>query len=161
MQLSSKQIDLMKHCIGLHRRKPYRRHGKLFYKPYRNYFDCGRHDDSDWSELANYGYAVDYYGKGWYELTKAGFEALSSAIGIHICDDIAALAPVLPKRLYVIGPGIIDSAGDEAVFEEAAESMMPTLGCADCKAYKAMSSGAEKRLGPKLQTGRRENQARS
>lgn len=109
MQLSSEQIDQMKHCIGLNRRKPYRRHGKLFYKPYRNYFDCG--------------YAVDYYGKGWYELTKAGFEVLSSATGIQIYDVIAAFVPALPKRLYVIGPGIIDSAGDEAFFEEAAEKL--------------------------------------
>lgn len=120
MQLSSEQIDQMKHCIGLHRRKPYRRHGKLFYKPYRNYFDCGRHDDPDWSEFADCGYAVDYYGKGRYELTKAGLEVLSSATGIHIYDDIAAFVPTLPKRLYVIGPDIIDSAGDEAVFVEAA-----------------------------------------
>lgn len=123
MQLSSEQIDQMKHCIGLHRRKPYRRHGKLFYKPYRNYFDCGRHDDPDWSEFADCGYAVDYYGKGRYELTKAGLEMLSSATGIHIYDDIAAFVPTLPKRLYVIGPGIIDSAGDEAVFVEAAEKL--------------------------------------
>lgn len=123
MQLSSEQIDQMKHCIGLHRRKPYRRHGKLFYKPYRNYFDCGRHDDPDWSEFADCGYAVDYYGKGRYELTKAGLEVLSSATGIHIYDDIAAFVPTLPKRLYVIGPDIIDSAGDEAVFVEAAEKL--------------------------------------
>ena len=52
MQLSKKQIDLMKHCVGLHRGKPYRRHGKLFYKPSRNYFDCGKHDDPDWGEFA-------------------------------------------------------------------------------------------------------------
>lgn len=123
MQLSSEQIDQMKHCIGLHRRKPYRRHGKLFYKPYRNYFDCGRHDDPDWSEFADCGYAVDYYRKGRYELTKAGLEVLSSATGIHIYDDIAAFVPTLPKRLYVIGPDIIDSAGDEAVFVEAAEKL--------------------------------------
>lgn len=81
MQLSSKHIDLMKHCIGLHRRKPYRRHGKLFYKPYRNYFDCGRHDDPDWSELADCDLAVDFNGQGWYKLTGAGFSALSRIIG--------------------------------------------------------------------------------
>lgn len=76
MQLSKKQIDLMKHCVGLNRGKPYRRHGKLFYKPSRNYFDCGKHDDPDWSELANCGYAVDFNGHGWYKLTGAGFSAL-------------------------------------------------------------------------------------
>ena len=89
MQLSKKQIDLMKHCVGLHRGKPYRRHGKLFYKPSRNYFDCGKHDDPDWSELANCGYAVDFNGQGWYKLTGAGFSALSRIIGIHIFNTLA------------------------------------------------------------------------
>lgn len=89
MQLSSEQIDQMKHCIGLHRRKPYRRHGKLFYKPYRNYFDCGRHDDPDWSELADCDLAVDFNGQGWYKLTGAGFTALSRIIGIHIYNALA------------------------------------------------------------------------
>ncbi len=37
-------IELCKHMIGLDRRKPYHRHGKVFYKGYRNYFSapiCG------------------------------------------------------------------------------------------------------------------------
>lgn len=33
-----KVIELCKHTIGLDRSKPYHRHGKAFYKPYRNYF---------------------------------------------------------------------------------------------------------------------------
>ncbi len=33
-----KAIKLCKHTIGLDRSKPYHRHGKAFYKPYRNYF---------------------------------------------------------------------------------------------------------------------------
>lgn len=33
-----KAIELCKHTIGLDRSKPYHRHGKAFYKPYRNYF---------------------------------------------------------------------------------------------------------------------------
>ena len=33
-----KAIDLCKHTIGLDHSKPYHRHGKAFYKPYRNYF---------------------------------------------------------------------------------------------------------------------------
>lgn len=31
-------IELCKHMVGLDYRKPYHRHGKTFYKPYRNYF---------------------------------------------------------------------------------------------------------------------------
>lgn len=33
-----KAIELCKHTIGLDHSKPYHRHGKAFYKPYRNYF---------------------------------------------------------------------------------------------------------------------------
>ena len=31
-------IEMAKHAIGLGHRKPYTRHGKLWYRPYRNYF---------------------------------------------------------------------------------------------------------------------------
>lgn len=49
------KIKLAKHCIGLDRKKPYKRHRRYFYKPYRNYTmlvmkmsslgqDCGNKD---------------------------------------------------------------------------------------------------------------------
>lgn len=87
------------------------------------YFDCGPANLEAWDEIVALGLAIDWDGKGWYKLTKTGFEALSSATGIHIHEEEAAFVPALPKRLYVIGPGIIDSAGDDAVFEEAAEKL--------------------------------------
>lgn len=34
-------IDLCKHMVGLDYQKPYHRHGKAFYRPYRNYFTDG------------------------------------------------------------------------------------------------------------------------
>lgn len=34
----SKVIDYCKHMIGLDNRNPYHRHGKAFYRPYRNYW---------------------------------------------------------------------------------------------------------------------------
>ena len=36
----SEYIKLAKHCIGLDQKKPYIRHGRKFYKPYRNYYYC-------------------------------------------------------------------------------------------------------------------------
>ena len=33
-------IELCKHMIGLDYKKPYHRHGKAFYKPYRNYYSA-------------------------------------------------------------------------------------------------------------------------
>lgn len=123
MKLSDVHIALMEHCIGLDNHKPYRLHGKLFFRPKRNYFDCGPANLEAWDEIVALGLAIDWGGKGWYKLTKTGFEALPSATGIHIHDEEAVFVPALPKRLYVIGPGIIDSAGDEEVFEEAAEKL--------------------------------------
>ena len=37
----SQLIEICKHMIGLDYQKPYHRHGKAFYKPYRNFF-CDR-----------------------------------------------------------------------------------------------------------------------
>lgn len=34
----SQLIEICKHMIGLDYRRPYHRHGKAFYKPYRNYY---------------------------------------------------------------------------------------------------------------------------
>lgn len=49
------------HCIGMvdscsQRHKPYRRHGKTYYRPWRNYF-CGAADDKTWNLLCDAGYA--------------------------------------------------------------------------------------------------------
>lgn len=90
MQLSDVYIALMEHCIGLDNHKPYRRHGKLFFKPHRNYFDCGESDALPcWRIIAAYGYAVDFDGNGWFKLTKRGFRYLSNETGISIHDDLA------------------------------------------------------------------------
>lgn len=34
----NKVIDICRHMIGLNYKRPYHRHGKAFYKPYRNYY---------------------------------------------------------------------------------------------------------------------------
>lgn len=39
--MNEKYIELAKHCIGLDSKKPYTRHGKKFYRPYRNFFATG------------------------------------------------------------------------------------------------------------------------
>ena len=42
MDFTSKElnrvIDICQHMIGLNYKRPYHRHGKAFYKPYRNYY---------------------------------------------------------------------------------------------------------------------------
>lgn len=44
MNISEKEIALMEHCIGLDCKKPYTRHGKKFYRPYRNRYATYVHD---------------------------------------------------------------------------------------------------------------------
>lgn len=79
-------VEICKHAIGLDYQKPYHRHGKAFYKPYRNYF-CTTEDDVMWNKLRAVGIAersgehngyVDFY------LTQVGIEWLGRQIKINI-----------------------------------------------------------------------------
>lgn len=84
-------VNLMKHCIGLDRKKPYTRHGKKFYKPYRNGFATGKNQDG-WEELVNAGYAKrskeqNQHGGYLYWLTRAGLDYLGDKIGVTIYDE--------------------------------------------------------------------------
>lgn len=90
MSLSKSEIDrvveICKHTIGLDYKKPYHRHGKAFYKPYRNFF-CTSKDDVIWNKLYAVGIAkrseehngcVDFY------LTRVGVEWLGRQLKITI-----------------------------------------------------------------------------
>lgn len=46
----------MSHCVGLDYKKPYERHGKKFYKPYRNYYATYVWNDI-WNRLLWKGFA--------------------------------------------------------------------------------------------------------
>lgn len=79
-------VEICKHTIGLDYKKPYHRHGKAFYKPYRNFF-CTSKDDVIWNKLCALGMAerseehngcVDFY------LTRTGIEWLGRQIKITI-----------------------------------------------------------------------------
>lgn len=82
-------IEQAKHAIGLDYKKPYHRHGKAFYKPYRNYF-CTKKDDEIWTVLQDVGYAkcseehngcVDFY------LTRDGLDWLGEELDIKIYNE--------------------------------------------------------------------------
>lgn len=49
-------INQAKHCIGLDKRKPYKRNGKLYFRPYRNYFNTN-YDNEIWADLRWLGFA--------------------------------------------------------------------------------------------------------
>lgn len=81
-------IAIMEHCIGMDH-KPggiYKRHGKRFYKPYRNYWSGTM---KDWDSLVFYGLAEHYAGTGEdkrYRCTRKGLDWLGKQIGVIIHD---------------------------------------------------------------------------
>lgn len=88
----TKEIQLAAHTIGLDNKRPYQRHGKFFYRPYRNYFsthpEC--HDFQDWMELYRKGYArygISVQGNYTFWLTRAGLDWLGEELGITIYDE--------------------------------------------------------------------------
>lgn len=91
MEKENRYIALASHAIGLDRKKPYKRHGKLFYRPYRNYYDASIKDCEIWEVLANAEYAErgrkDRYGGRLYWLTRKGLDWLGGKLGIVIHDE--------------------------------------------------------------------------
>lgn len=81
----------LSHRIGLDYKKPYKRHGRYFYRPYRNYYDASVKDCETWDLLVQAGYAEagrkDRYGGRMYWLSRAGLDALGEYLGIKIYDE--------------------------------------------------------------------------
>lgn len=88
--MKAEYIDIAKHCIGLDRIKPYTRHGKKFYRPYRNYYSTGRNSEG-WNEMVLAGYAEhgekNSHGGYTFWLTRAGLDWLGKELGLHIYDE--------------------------------------------------------------------------
>lgn len=89
----SHPVRLAAHAIGLDRKRPYMRHGKTFYRPYRNYFDTNAKDPvyTAWMELYDYGYAgyslpPTTCGLRFW-LTRKGLDWLGETLGITIYDE--------------------------------------------------------------------------
>lgn len=82
------EVQLAAHAIGLDHKRPYQRHGKLFYRPYRNYF--ATHDKAPdyktWQGMVANGYAGTYEHNRfvYYYLTRKGLDWLGDALGITI-----------------------------------------------------------------------------
>ena len=89
----TKEIQLAAHTIGLDNKRPYQRHGKFFYRPYRNYFSTHGKDIylSLWQSLCDKGYAKcrNGYNPGniVFWLTRAGLDWLGDELGITIYDE--------------------------------------------------------------------------
>lgn len=88
-----KEVRVAAHAIGLDYKRPYQRHGKFFYRPYRNYFSTHGKDIylSLWQSLCDKGYAKcrNGYNPGniIFWLTRAGLDWLGDELGITIYDE--------------------------------------------------------------------------
>lgn len=91
MNNENRYIALARHAIGLDHKEPYKRHGKLFYRPYRNYYDASPKDCETWELMCDAGYAdrgrKDRYGGRMYWLTRKGLDWLGEKLGIKIYDE--------------------------------------------------------------------------
>ena len=77
------------HVIGLDYKQPYTRHGKKFYRPYRNTWG-GR--DKDLDMLVDAGLMNAYQSEKtgdryWYAFNRAGLDWLGDQIGVKIYDE--------------------------------------------------------------------------
>lgn len=59
-------VEICKYMIGLNYKKPYHRHGQVFYKPYRNYYYAEEEEESFLDSLPD---CIIKKGKGGYICT--------------------------------------------------------------------------------------------
>lgn len=86
----TKVIDLCKHMVGLDRHQPYHRHGKAFYKPYRNYFCDGANGNRLFDKLTGVlGLITSRQSEKYvyYYLTRSGLDWLGRRLKIEIGDE--------------------------------------------------------------------------
>ena len=76
-------IDICKHMVGLDYSKPYHRHGKAFYKPYRNYYEAQKYGNPTLDKLTFEIITKRVGGvSAWYELTNDGIKWLGRQLKI-------------------------------------------------------------------------------
>ena len=79
-------ISRMKHALGFGKRRPYTRHGRRFFKPYRNYYAC--YEDDLMEEAVQNGLLIKEKGDSliYYYVSEKGRQWLGDKIGITIKD---------------------------------------------------------------------------
>ena len=87
-------VRTMMHTIGLWPeglRHPYKRHGKIYYRPYRNYFNTAHGCDGYWmwERMQKAGHAEVYKGcQGeFWKLTRRGLDWLEMKLDMKIYDE--------------------------------------------------------------------------
>lgn len=78
-------IKICKHMVGLDDKRPYHRHGKAFYRAYRNYYATGPQENRLLDKLPECLFTVHRGERGaTYCLTKTGLEWLGRQLHITI-----------------------------------------------------------------------------
>lgn len=90
-KILEKYRKLMRHTLGMDSKKPYKRHGKWFYRPYRNYFYTHENtsDYPYWERLVEAQLAEKYetdHGIN-YSVTRRGMDWLGQNDEIQIYDE--------------------------------------------------------------------------
>ena len=78
-------IELCKHMVGLDYKSPYHRHGKAFYKPYRNYYAASKSGNALFDKLPDWIISKrqsEHY--LYYSLTSEGLEWLGRRLHVTI-----------------------------------------------------------------------------
>ena len=81
----ARAIEICNHMVGLDNSRPYHRHGKAFYKPYRNYYEAPK-DGNPILDKLPFDIITKRVGgvSVWYELTEQGIAWLSRQLNIII-----------------------------------------------------------------------------
>lgn len=85
-----KAEEKMLHALGASNRVTYIRHGKEYFRPYRNYFCAGTQGDKDLDAAHKAGYVTRKIYPGYnrdgvfYHVTDEGREHLEEVTGCHI-----------------------------------------------------------------------------
>lgn len=82
-------VELATHAIGMNNKRTYKRHGRTWYKPYRNVYCAGSQGDPVWDEMVKEGYAKASQGlqSVYYFMTRAGLDWLGQQTGVNIHDE--------------------------------------------------------------------------
>ena len=89
-RISEQQLSEMMHCIGMDlcgaKHKPYQRHGRYFYRPWRNYFATGAKCDNSgrWLDLEMKGFAAREKDCWTFWLTRRGLDLLEDVLNVKI-----------------------------------------------------------------------------
>lgn len=86
--------EVMEHCIGFDPKKVYKRGGKKFFKPYRNYYYAAKSQMEIWDKIVSLGYAernkCECDDHACYWLNASGLAALSDNTGVYIYSENAS-----------------------------------------------------------------------